>query len=128
MASTPTGPPLHPHAIRRQFNRAFFEGIWLNETGIVRSKLASPFAELEAWAQWSERSASGVADEPHLGAEALTPGEVYQATEQASWGYERQCPGMAGASVGQGLKDDLVVELRGIEPLASSMRPRRSAN
>ena len=66
---------------------------------------------------------------PDVGAEVLTPSEAYEAAGSPTGGHERPrrlVP--AGIEAGDGLKDDLLVELWGIEPQASSMRPRRSTN
>jgi site-specific DNA recombinase len=119
-----------PDAVRRQFNAAFFEAIWVDESGIARHRLASPFRELASWVGNDGASELGTGHGGEdCGGEALTASEAYNAAARPRRAYERRHPGaMAGVSAGLGVKDVRLVELWGIEPQASSMRPRRSTN
>lgn len=90
-------------AVRKQFNQALFEAIFIDFDDGERlsgSQLAQPFS--------------------HLLAEDLV-GDLeagMRANEKAH----------AGHAVGQGLPRGDLVEVRGFEPLASAMRPRRSSS
>ena len=121
----------HPHAylsapdkLRRQFNQAFFERLLIDDTYTVTGHLAQPFDALlgEEVRQYVARRAE---------AELIDAiNDVYQsADEDGSTVPELVLSGAATTTVhvAQGLKEKTMVEVMGLEPTASSMRPKRSS-
>jgi site-specific DNA recombinase len=100
-----------PPTVRRQLNQAFFHKVYVDEDGTVRFDIADPFALLL---------------DPQVRSAALTTGtsaDLATGTpELAETGDSGQT--LAGHRFGRGLNKTTMVELRGFEPLAPSMRTR----
>ena len=82
---------------RKALNQAFFEGLYVDVDGVSYSRVAAPFAQLR------ERTLN---------------------RDLVSYLRESRNPNLA--SPGRGLRETLLVDLRGLEPLTSSMPWRRS--
>lgn len=89
-----------PDAVRKQFNQAVFDRIWIHEDGVIRCQLASPFAELEAWAHRHEARARQTALDPQaMVDQSLTASEPDEAAERSGWAYQREGPGVLASWV-----------------------------
>ena len=101
--------------LKRDWNQAFFEWIRVDVDRAVESKLKPPFDTLldPTTLRYYGRPAGGAAPTKRH----RDPGRVPVGTSSG-----------AGVLVGVGSSKSLLVELWGIEPQASSMRPRRSTN
>jgi site-specific DNA recombinase len=82
---------------RKALNQAFFEGLYIDVDGVSYSRAAAPFAQLR---------------EKSLNRDLVR--------------YLRESKNPDLASSGRGLRETLLVDLRGLEPLTSSMPWRRS--
>lgn len=110
--------------IRRQINQGFFEKLYIGEDGTVeRAELTEPFAAL------LEAGHALQAVTPGALANRTNPADVLAVTfgETITDRAQTNTPDM-GVHVGRCLNKDLLVELRGIEPLTFSMRTRRATN
>ncbi len=97
--------------VRRLFNQAFFEGIYVADDEEIRSQLAAPFSSVVKAGRWSKADADGWS---HSGAHtrSLAP----------------SISEPLGAFAPTGSYNDYMVELRGFEPLTFSLRTRRATN
>lgn len=106
--------------VRRQVNQAVFEKIYIHDDTVTDDELREPFAELLALQR--------------LGADAAPSEEDAGGPLPATRGVPRYRPASKAALLHRALSEDhgsskaAMVELRGIEPLTSSMPWKRSAN
>ena len=91
--------------VRRQMNQALFEGIWITEDGVERYELAEPLASLLVLGSYLRKS------------------PVRLAIEKEERARDERTPVQEDG----GLKETALVEVMGLEPTASSMRPKRSS-
>jgi len=97
-----------PPTVRRQLNQAFFDKIYVDEDGTVRFDLAEPFTALLA---------------PQVRAAALNSIDTKSSRDLRYMSETDNSTEMrTGHRFGQGLNKTTMVELRGFEPLAPSMR------
>jgi hypothetical protein len=108
-----------PDHVKRQINQGFFEKLYINEDGSVEhSELTEPFAAL------ADVAATTITTRLVDFGDAAQTG---RATTSVTPRTQNDTPGTRIAS-GRCLNKDLLVELRGIEPLTFSMRTRRATN
>ena len=115
-----------PDHVKRQINQGFFEKLFIDEDGTVeRAEMTEPFAALLDAGHAIQALASGTEASRTSPADVLraTFGETIAVTDRV----QNNTPGARIAS-GRCLNKDLLVELRGIEPLTFSMRTRRATN
>ena len=115
-----------PASIRRQINQGFFEKLYIREYGTVeRADLTEPFKALLDAGHAIQAPAPGSNAAQASPADFLrtTFGETVAVTDR----IHANTPGERIAA-GRCLNKDLLVELRGIEPLTFSMRTRRATN
>ena len=130
-----------PHHLRKQFNQVFFHRILVNPDTSLRSELAEPFSGFLSPSGRAQTAGPGPAGSALPGIE-----ESHQtgANRHHVRGH-RPPTGLAGAQIAPehgeitkegtrgieyaaGLNKNTLVELRGFEPLASSMRTKRATN
>ncbi len=112
-----------PDHVKRQINQGFFEKLYIREDGTVeRAAMTEPFTALldagHALAPGAEATRTSPTDVLRA-----TFGETVAMTDRV----DTNTPG-ARIAAGRCLNKDLLVELRGIEPLTFSMRTRRATN
>jgi site-specific DNA recombinase len=109
-----------PDHVKRQINQGFFEKLFISEDGTVeRAEMTEPFAALLDAGHAIQALASGPEATRTSPADVLraTFGETIAVTDRV----QNNTPG-ARIAAGRCLNKDLLVELRGIEPLTFSMR------
>jgi site-specific DNA recombinase len=100
-----------PPTVRRQLNQAFFDKIYVDEDGTIRFGIAEPFALL---LDPQVRSAA-------VTAASVTPPPTDLRKSPQTVNSTINC---GGHRFSKGLNKTTMVELRGFEPLAPSMRTR----
>jgi site-specific DNA recombinase len=105
--------------LRRQLNQAIFKALYIGDDhdGTIRGELAEPFALL-------------LGDQLTAGTALATPAQTGpDATGPAAHKRDSGSSGLNPSHAQRvgGLKETHYVEVRGFEPLASSMRPKRSS-
>ncbi len=99
-----------PPTVRRQLNQAFFDKIYVDEDGTIRFGIAEPFALLL---------------DPQVRSAAVTAASVTPPTDlRKSPQTGDSIINPSGHRFSKGLNNTTMVELRGFEPLAPSMRTR----